>query len=284
MEIKDSGQRRTTASGAQRDRHTGKGRCDLLAARALLRRSVIFEKGAEKYEARNWEKGMPVSWFVDSALRHLLKFMAGETDEPHLDQAGWNLDCAVEIEERVKLGILPKELLDMPIYEKANPVAEAAKLVVEKSSHAAFKVILDELANTSWQAPHSLPGAPSKPPANPQRRTDRSLRIYIAGPFSAPTQEERDAHCRRACETGLALMQRGHLVHIPHAATAPLDGFFHYEDFMELDFSIIQHWAQAVFLVAPSPGANREAALARVYHKPIFHTLEEVPWAVLNGK
>lgn len=297
MDIKDSGQRRTTASGAQRDRHTGKGRCDLLAARALLRRSVIFEQGAEKYEARNWEKGMPVSWFADSAMRHLLKFLAGDIDEPHLDQAGWNLDCAAEVEERVKQGLLPVALLDLPIYDNVEWVKQqrateylrpaildqAAKQVCEQGSHEKFRAAWQAISEpVKWQAPHALPGTPAKPPEKPQTRTPRSLRIYVAGPFSAPTQEARDHHCRRACEIGLALMKRGHLVHIPHAATAPLDGHFHYEDYMELDFSIIQHWAQAIFLVGHSPGADREAALGNVYHLPIYERVEDTPWAVVN--
>lgn len=56
-----------------------------------------------------------MSVFIDSGLRHLLKFMAGEVDEDHLIAAVWNLMGAVTMEERVKKGVLPPELLDLPV-------------------------------------------------------------------------------------------------------------------------------------------------------------------------
>lgn len=96
--IKDSGERTDFGTGAVRDMHAGKGRCDLLPANALLRLAKHFETGAEKYGDRNWELGIPCHSFADSALRHYLKYMAGETDEDHLIAAVWNLVCLVETE------------------------------------------------------------------------------------------------------------------------------------------------------------------------------------------
>lgn len=104
MPIKDSGQRTEFQTGAVRDMAGGKGRCDLLPPRAILRLARHFEAGARKYGDRNWEKGIPISSFIDSAIRHILKFMAGETDEDHLCAACWNLMCAMETEERLGLG------------------------------------------------------------------------------------------------------------------------------------------------------------------------------------
>jgi len=110
--IKDSGERRQFPTGAQRDRATGKGRMDLLPYRALIEVSKLFEAGAIKYEARNWEKGMPVSEFLDSGARHHAKLMIGMTDEPHIVQWCWNALCALDTVLRVKDGTLPEELLD----------------------------------------------------------------------------------------------------------------------------------------------------------------------------
>ena len=53
-----------------------------------------FENGALKYGERNWQKGIPVSRYVDSALRHLMKDLAGETDEDHAAAFVWNCMCA----------------------------------------------------------------------------------------------------------------------------------------------------------------------------------------------
>jgi len=99
--IKDSGHRHKFASGAVRDMHDGKGRCDLLPPRAILRLARHFEEGAKKYGERNWEKGIPINSFIDSAIRHIMKYMAGQDDEDHLVAAAWNLMCAMETEERL---------------------------------------------------------------------------------------------------------------------------------------------------------------------------------------
>lgn len=106
--IKDSGNRTRFATGAVRDMHQGKGRCDLLPPKALLRLARHFEAGAVKYGDRNWEKGIPIHSFIDSALRHILKYMDGQTDEDHLIAAVWNLICAAETEE------IHPELIDLP--------------------------------------------------------------------------------------------------------------------------------------------------------------------------
>ena len=98
MPLKDSGNRREFETGAVRDMQEGKGRCDLLPPYALLRLAKHFEVGARKYDDRNWEKGIPINSFIDSAIRHILFFMAGESDEDHLCAAAWNLICAMETE------------------------------------------------------------------------------------------------------------------------------------------------------------------------------------------
>lgn len=53
-----------------------------------------FENGALKYGEHNWEKGIPISRYIDSALRHLIKDLAGETDEDHAAAFVWNCMCA----------------------------------------------------------------------------------------------------------------------------------------------------------------------------------------------
>ena len=112
--LQDSGERRDFATGSRRDKRTGKGRFDLLPARALRRLARHFEAGAVKYGDRNWEKGQPLSVYLDSALRHATIYMEGKTDEDHLIAAAWNLLCLADTEERIKEGLLPRELRDLP--------------------------------------------------------------------------------------------------------------------------------------------------------------------------
>lgn len=106
--IQDSGDRRKFGTGAVRDMQNGKGRMDLLPACAIIRLSKHFEEGAKKYSDRNWEKGIPIDSFIDSALRHLMKYLDGQTDEDHLCAAAWNCICAMWTEEK------RPELQDIP--------------------------------------------------------------------------------------------------------------------------------------------------------------------------
>ena len=106
--IMSNGEMTVFASGAVTDKKTGKGRCDLLPACVLLRLAKHYERGAERYGEYNWQQGIPCHSFVDSAMRHLLKYMDGQTDEDHLIAAIWNLCGLAWTEEK-----LP-DLMDIP--------------------------------------------------------------------------------------------------------------------------------------------------------------------------
>jgi hypothetical protein len=117
FELKDSGERKVFETGAQRDMSEGKGRYDLISPIFTKRLAVVMEKGANKYSARNWEKGMPLSRFIDSAKRHIDQFLEGKRDEDHAAQAAFNLMGLIHTEEMIKRGILPAELNDLPDYK-----------------------------------------------------------------------------------------------------------------------------------------------------------------------
>ncbi len=57
----------------------------------LLELSVHYKNGAEKYSERNWEKGIPVHSFIDSAIRHYIKYMDDWDDENHKAAFVWNI-------------------------------------------------------------------------------------------------------------------------------------------------------------------------------------------------
>lgn len=148
--IKDSGQRRTFTGGAQRDRAKGKGRFDLICAWAMEKIAKHFEEGALKYEDRNWEKGMPLSCFVDSALRHIAKALQGRTDEPHWVAAAWNLLCLVGGIVRVRLGLWPAEFNDLP---KSLPPEVQARLEAEEKAENDARVTAEVINSDAVQMP-----------------------------------------------------------------------------------------------------------------------------------
>lgn len=159
--IKDSGERRVFDSGAVRDIHEGKGRCDLLPVEiisdrlkdrilgfigeyirkgdvhslwfafdefitksnisvitALLEVSKHYEEGAAKYTERNWEKGIPVHCFIDSGLRHYLKFLRGDTDERHDRAFIWNILGSIWTHDN------KPELIDLPFMEPVKVIED----------------------------------------------------------------------------------------------------------------------------------------------------------------
>ena len=106
--IKDSGHRREFETGAVRDTASGKGRYDRVPWVAIDELAKHCEQGATKYGERNCEKGIPVSSLIDSAFRHLSKYMQGAKDEPHLRAALWNIAFAVYHEK------VTPEMQDIP--------------------------------------------------------------------------------------------------------------------------------------------------------------------------
>ena len=60
---------------------------------AMLDVSKHFEEGAKKYGEYNWQKGLPEWCYIDSAVRHYLKYKMGETSERHDRAFMWNIMC-----------------------------------------------------------------------------------------------------------------------------------------------------------------------------------------------
>lgn len=78
---------------------------------AILELSKHYEEGAMKYGEHNWEKGIPLHCYIDSGVRHLLKFSRGDEDEPHARAFLWNLFGAIWTCEHYSIG---SDMLDIP--------------------------------------------------------------------------------------------------------------------------------------------------------------------------
>ena len=61
----------------------------------ILEVSKHFEEGAKKYGEYNWQKGIPTHCYIDSAVRHYLKYLRGDKDEPHDRAFVWNILCCI---------------------------------------------------------------------------------------------------------------------------------------------------------------------------------------------
>lgn len=70
-------------------------RIDTDVATLLLEVSIHYEDGASKYGENNWKRGIPLHCYLDSGVRHFLKFLRGDHDEPHNRAFVWNMLGAI---------------------------------------------------------------------------------------------------------------------------------------------------------------------------------------------
>jgi hypothetical protein len=107
--------------------------------------------------------------------------------------------------------------------------------------------------------------------------------IYVAGPFSAKTEDEVSDNIGRACAAGKEILDRGHVPFIPHL-TVTYDVWHEeahghpgdYEVYIAWDLEILRR-CDALLYLASSPGADRELALARELGLPVYLSVDEIP-------
>jgi hypothetical protein len=141
------------ATGAQRDTRMGKGAFHWMPQSALFLVSRIYENGNRQRGIRNWEKGMPISEYIDSAQRHLAKYLAGFRDEPHLCMAAWNILGALQTSIWIRMGLRPKELNDLPDHITGREMGEIDPLApMEIEWLKAWGITINESGSTTESA------------------------------------------------------------------------------------------------------------------------------------
>jgi len=113
------------------------------------------------------------------------------------------------------------------------------------------------------------------------------VRIYVAGPYCPKTDNMHDAariaqhNVNRAIEVAYALIAKGHLVFVPHLSHYLHIHYSFRRDlgnyYLRYDFSIINKWAEALYYICSSPGADKELELAKSLKLKIYYKLWEVP-------
>ena len=99
------------------------------------------------------------------------------------------------------------------------------------------------------------------------------MRIYVAGPYSIGSEAH---NVRVALEAGEALLRRGYSPYVPH-----LNHLWHlvfphsYETWLALDAEYLKACDAVWRLPGESPGADKEVALAKARHIPVYYKLED---------
>lgn len=61
----------------------------------VLEVAIHYAEGCQKYGERNWQKGIPLHCYIDSGVRHYLKWLRGDDDERHDRAFVWNILGAI---------------------------------------------------------------------------------------------------------------------------------------------------------------------------------------------
>ena len=105
------------------------------------------------------------------------------------------------------------------------------------------------------------------------------MRIYIAGPYSNPDENKKQENVARAERIAVALARAGHQFFCPHLHTKDWELKYPdipYKYYIELDLGLIETWAEALFYIGSSPGADVELAKAKELGLLVFRSLEEL--------
>ena len=106
--------------------------------------------------------------------------------------------------------------------------------------------------------------------------------VFIAGPYSAPTEDEVGRNVQRAIDFGRVLFEKGYYPIIPHLLVREYynpeerEGLFGYESLMGYTLSIVER-CDMLMVIGRSPGADREKELAERLGIPIYIGSEEMP-------
>lgn len=79
----------------------------------MLEVAKHYEEGAKKYGEYNWQKGIPTHCYIDSAVRHYLKWLRGDTDEDHSRAFVWNIiSCIWTCNNKPDLNDYPRKAVN----------------------------------------------------------------------------------------------------------------------------------------------------------------------------
>ena len=137
--------------------------------------------------------------------------------------------------------------------------------------------ILDEIARPATRAFEFVFG---------RLRRVKLMRIYVAGPYTASTEDQRVKNVERAIDAAIALFQKGHTPYVPHL-THLIDERAKEAEIRITREDYVRRWdkpwlevCDAFLLLADSPGAREELHAARKLGKQIFVGSAEVVPAV----
>lgn len=104
--------------------------------------------------------------------------------------------------------------------------------------------------------------------------------IAVAGPYSAPTDEQKKENLEQLNRAAAILYQKGHVPVIGVNAALPVLEQVQTDApnkiIMDISMAVME-CCEALLLIAESPGANRERDFILSKGLPVYYTIEEIP-------
>jgi hypothetical protein len=104
--------------------------------------------------------------------------------------------------------------------------------------------------------------------------------IGVAGPYSAPTEEQRKANFDAMNIAAAKLLEKGHIPLIGVNAAIPVvekaNVADRYKAIMDISLAVIDK-CEGILMIGESPGANKERDLVLSKGLPVYYSIEEVP-------
>ena len=105
--------------------------------------------------------------------------------------------------------------------------------------------------------------------------------IAVAGPYSAPTPEQRQNNLDAMNHAAAEVMRRGHIPIIGVNVALPVVNFMpeatFYDAMMQISLAIVD-CCHAIYMLGESPGANRERDLVASKGLPVYWNLDDIPY------
>ena len=156
--LSDSAEREEFVTGMIREPNLMRGRYDLISPismhhlalscggydsiclGAIDKLAIHYERGSMKYAPRNWELGGYIGRYLNSAIRHIQRYITGCRTEDHLSAVMWNCFCIIHTIVMVRSGKLRDDLLDLPGYDVTVPIINTTNYTNEHM--AMFRLII----------------------------------------------------------------------------------------------------------------------------------------------
>ena len=144
-------------TGAQREA-LGKQYFRQVPLEAVAAAAAAFEYGAEKYDYRNWEKGLPWQQMIDSLSRHVHDFERGEEfdngpDGSGLPQVSMIMASAMMLCSSVMRGVGEDDRMPPPSKDAFSPKEATNWIHTSLKNARDWRKMNDEISNVKYDDP-----------------------------------------------------------------------------------------------------------------------------------